>query len=125
MRPLAETGCGRAEHTRGRALCARAAQYRFAFWRHQAGLRRAYSIHSLRHTFATLLYGATKDLTLVGRALGHRDIRSTQRYAHLGDDALAGALDALWGPPRRSEVHRLERSKWLARRGRDFDAREK
>ncbi|MBI2528831.1 MAG: tyrosine-type recombinase/integrase [Candidatus Rokubacteria bacterium] len=62
----------------------------------RARIRRALSIHSLRHTFGTLLYRATKDLVLVSRALGHRDVRSTQRYAHLDDRRLARAVNGLW-----------------------------
>lgn len=63
----------------GEALSPRGVQYRFAFWLSRSGLRRRISVHSLRHTFATLLYHATRDLLLVSRALGHRDIRTTQR----------------------------------------------
>ena len=51
--------------------------------------------HSLRHTFATLLYRATRDLVLVSRALGHRDVKNTQRYAHLDDRALTQALNRI------------------------------
>lgn len=80
---------------RGDTLSARAVQYRFTFWLSHAGIRRRLSVHALRHTFATLLYRATGDLLLVNRALGHRDIRSTQRYAHVEDDRLVKALDRL------------------------------
>ncbi len=53
------------------------------------------SVHSLRHTFATLLYRGTRDLLLVSRALGHRDIRTTQRYAHVEDRRLVRAVNRL------------------------------
>jgi len=39
--------------------------------------RHRLSVHSLRHTFATLLYRKSGDLLLLNRALGHRDIRTT------------------------------------------------
>jgi integrase/recombinase XerC len=71
------------------ALSPRTVQYRFAFWLARSGIRRRMSVHSLRHTFATLLYSATGDLLLVSRALGHRDIRTTQRYAHVEEHRLA------------------------------------
>ncbi len=77
------------------ALSSRAVQYRFAFWLARSGIRQRMSVHSLRHTFATLLYRATGDLLLVNRALGHRDIRSTQRYAHVEDRQLVQALNRL------------------------------
>lgn len=80
----------------GRPLSPRAAQYRFAFWLRRARILKALSIHSLRHTFGTLLYQATRDLLLVGRALGHRDVKNTQRYAHLNDHVLATAVNAMW-----------------------------
>jgi site-specific recombinase XerD len=60
-----------------------------------SGIRRRMSVHSLRHTFATLLYAETGDLLLVNRALGHRDIRSTQRYVHVEDRRLVDALNRL------------------------------
>lgn len=77
------------------ALSPRGVQYRFTFWLSRSGIRPRMSVHSLRHTFATLLYQATGDLLLVTRALGHRDIRSTQRYAHVEDRCLIHALNRL------------------------------
>lgn len=48
--------------------------------------------HAARHTRATLLYAATRDLRLVGRELGHSDVRTTMIYADvLGDDRMAAA----------------------------------
>jgi len=79
----------------GRPLSPRAVQYRFAFWLRRAGTRKALSVHSLRHTFGTLLYRATKDLVLVSRALGHRDVKSTQRYAHIDDRELVRAINGI------------------------------
>lgn len=79
----------------GRPLSPRAVQYRFAFWLYQARVRKTLSVHSLRHTFGTLLYQATKDLVLVSHALGHRDVKSTQRYAHIDDWRLVRAVNAI------------------------------
>lgn len=39
------------------------------------------TFHCLRHTFAMRLYARTKDVFLVQRLLGHRDLKSTQVYA--------------------------------------------
>ena len=80
----------------GRPLSPREVQYRFALWLRRAQIRESLSVHSLRHTFGTLLYQATKDLLLVSRALGHRDVKSTLRYAHLGDQVLAKAVNRMW-----------------------------
>ncbi|HEX5839110.1 MAG TPA: tyrosine-type recombinase/integrase [Anaerolineales bacterium] len=49
----------------------------------------------MRHTFATHLYGATNDLLVVQRALGHRDVSTTQIYTHLVDGQLEEALERL------------------------------
>jgi len=80
----------------GQPLSPRAVQYRFAFWLRQARIRKLVSVHSLRHTFGTLLYQTTKDLLLVSRALGHRDVKTTLRYARPGDEILAKAVDRMW-----------------------------
>ncbi|MBI5843184.1 MAG: tyrosine-type recombinase/integrase [Deltaproteobacteria bacterium] len=64
-------------------------------WLRKAGIEKDLSPHSLRHTFATHLYAATSDLLLVKRALGHRDISTTEIYTHLVDGALEEALERL------------------------------
>lgn len=45
-------------------------------------------IHDLRHSFASAAVNAGASLHLVGRALGHRDLRTTERYAHVLDESL-------------------------------------
>lgn len=42
-----------------------------------------YTVHSLRHTYATVLYDYTKDILLVEQALGHATLLSTQIYVHI------------------------------------------
>ena len=48
--------------------------------------------HMLRHTFATDLYRATKNIRLVQKALGHADLSTTMIYTHLVDEELEDAL---------------------------------
>lgn len=43
-------------------------------------------IHDLRHTFASIAVAAGGSLPIIGRALGHRQPSTTQKYAHLTDD---------------------------------------
>ena len=43
-------------------------------------------IHDCRHTFASHAAMSGLDLYTVGRLLGHADIASTERYAHLADE---------------------------------------
>lgn len=49
-------------------------------------------VHDLRHSAASEMINAGVDLYTVGAVLGHRDSRSTQRYAHLATDTLAVAV---------------------------------
>jgi integrase/recombinase XerC len=76
----------------GSRLGARVIQLRFAQTCQIAGLSRRVSIHSMRHTFATRLYDKTGDLYLVQRALGHRQITTTEVYARVNDSALRATV---------------------------------
>ncbi len=76
----------------GRRLGGRQIQLNFARWVRLAGISRPFSVHSLRHTFATHLYQKTGDLYLVQRALGHRQITTTEIYARVSDDRLRRAV---------------------------------
>ena len=49
-------------------------------------------LHDLRHSAASEMVNAGVDLYTVGAVLGHRDPRSTQRYAHLRQQTLADAI---------------------------------
>jgi hypothetical protein len=42
----------------------------------------------LRHSFASIAVSGGDSLYLVGKVLGHRQSRTTERYAHLKDDPL-------------------------------------
>ena len=63
---------------------------------HAAGLSEI-RIHDLRHTFASVGVSSGLGLPVVGRLLGHTQVRTTQRYAHLADDAARRAADAISG----------------------------
>ena len=76
----------------GKRLGGRQIQLNFARWLKQAGITRPFSVHSLRHTFATRLYRKTGDLYLVQRALGHRQITTTEIYARVSDEQLRRAV---------------------------------
>jgi site-specific recombinase XerD len=73
-------------------LTARPSQLWFSRLCQDAGIDRPVSFHSLRHTFATNLYHKTGDLHLVQRALGHRQITTTEIYARVGDDSVRRAV---------------------------------
>ena len=52
-------------------------------------------LHDLRHSFASggLLVG--EDLTMIGKLLGHSQVQTTARYAHLADDPIKAAADRI------------------------------
>ncbi|MGL1921577.1 MAG: site-specific integrase [Hyphomicrobiales bacterium] len=50
-------------------------------------------IHDLRHTFASISISNGTPLAVVGEILGHRDYRTTQRYAHIGQKTANDASD--------------------------------
>lgn len=54
-------------------------------WVAKAGINKDITFHCFRHTFATLQLEAGTDIFTVSRLLGHRDIATTQIYAHLVD----------------------------------------
>lgn len=62
-----------------------------------------WSLHSLRHRFATRAYRAERDLLAVQRLLGHSSVETTQRYAEPPHDALRRASAA-------ADIHFPERS---------------
>ena len=60
--------------------------------RTQAGLADV-RIHDLRHSFASFLVNAGRSLYEVQKLLGHTQIKTTQRYAHLSHDTLREAIN--------------------------------
>ena len=50
-------------------------------------------LHDLRHSFASVPAASGESLLVVRALLGHRNVASTERYAHLGDDPVKRAAD--------------------------------
>ena len=50
-------------------------------------------IHDLRHSFASFLVNAGRSLYEVQKILGHTQVKTTQRYAHLSQDTLLDAAN--------------------------------
>ena len=60
----------------------------------------AFRFHGLRrHTFATRLVQSGIDIYKVQKLLGHRDVKTTQRYAHQYPESLRDGVDILDTPP--------------------------
>jgi integrase len=58
-----------------------------------AGIR----LHDLRHTYASFGAGGGLGLPIIGRLLGHSQVSTTARYAHLDTDPLRRASEAIAG----------------------------
>jgi integrase len=58
-----------------------------------AGVR----LHDLRHTYASFGAGGGLGLPIIGRLLGHTQASTTARYAHLDNDPLRRASEAIAG----------------------------
>ena len=68
----------------------------FKQWAQRAGLPAHYSIHSLRHTYATNLYKASGyNLRLVQQQLGHSSVSTTSVYSAVVSKDLDDALERL------------------------------
>ena len=66
-----------------------------AFWdraRREAGIEDV-RLHDLRHTHASHAVMSGVPVPVVARLLGHSDVRTTLRYAHLGDREIAKAAE--------------------------------
>lgn len=50
-------------------------------------------LHDIRHSFASILVSAGASLPLIGQMLGHTQVQTTARYAHLYDDPLRAAAE--------------------------------
>ncbi len=50
-------------------------------------------IHDLRHSFASDALQLGEDLPMIGRLLGHTQVQTTARYAHLKTDPIRAAAD--------------------------------
>jgi integrase len=64
--------------------------------RHAAGLDDV-RLHDLRHSFASVSALGGDSLLLTRTLLGHKNIKTTSKYAHLGDDPAKAAADRAAG----------------------------
>lgn len=63
-----------------------------------AGIMKNVHPHTLRHTYATLLYDSGVDIRTIADLMGHESLETTQRYAKMTDvskERARGAIDLL------------------------------
>lgn len=79
----------------GTRLSERTIQRTIKKYMEQAGLNENYTVHTLRHTAATLLYNeAGVDIRTLQEILGHSSITTTQIYTHIGSEKVRSAMTA-------------------------------
>jgi integrase len=64
-------------------------------WIKSAGITKKITFHCFRHTFATLQLSAGTDIFTVSKLLGHRDLKTTQIYAHVMDEKKREAVNRI------------------------------
>ena len=87
------------------------------YWRRvrkRAGLEDV-RIHDIRHSFASRALALGESLSMIGRLLGHTDVESTARYAHLARDTekmsaakVGGSIEADIMPPEAGSMSGVE-----------------
>ncbi|WP_342945632.1 site-specific integrase [Paraburkholderia ferrariae] len=73
-----------------------------------------FRFHDCRHDYASRLVVAGVDLNRVRALLGHSDIKTVLRYAHLAPDHLHDAINKAFNEPRRATVKRARKAKTVA-----------
>jgi integrase len=75
----------------------------------QRVLPRGWTTHTLRHRFATKVYGDSRDVFATQAALGHASPATTLRYVQLPDDAVRRLIDgaAIGKPDTRPQTPRF------------------
>lgn len=68
---------------RGKSISVRGIQKRMEYYAGKAGIKA--SCHRLRHTMATQLLNADADLVTIQDLLGHRQLKTTQRYCRVSN----------------------------------------
>jgi integrase len=60
-----------------------------------AGIPREFRFHDLRHDFGTSILRATGNIKVAKELLGHSDMRMTERYAHVMNEQMRAAVEAI------------------------------
>lgn len=88
-------GISKSEYPFGNPKTGKPYRHIYSAWntaRVKAGLPEV-RMHDLRHSFASFLINSGRSLYEVQKLLGHTQVKTTQRYAHLSQETLIDAAD--------------------------------
>lgn len=86
-------------------------------WLLNAGIKKHFTFHGFRHTFATLQIAAGTEIYTVSKLLGHKEIKTTQIYAKIVDSLKKKASEKI-------KINFYDISKEIAKRQKPDDATE-
>src|SRR5262249_18019638 len=75
-------------------------QYIYRVWfaiRDKCEFTKKITLHTLRHSYASVAISHGVPLSVVGELLGHSSLRSTERYAHLYTNTIQEASQKVGG----------------------------
>jgi integrase/recombinase XerD len=84
-------------------LTERMVQLQLKKYLRMAGIQKDLSPHSLRHTFAARLIKTAGNLGILQKALRHKHIQSTMRYAHIAEEEVIEAIEKSMEVPEREQ----------------------
>lgn len=76
------------EGEKGGGYAARSVQNKLKKSLMKAGIKKSVSVHTLRHTYATHLPEQGKDIRIIQKLLGHKNLKTTQMYAHISSSVI-------------------------------------
>jgi len=76
-------------------LCWHSVRNHLSAWAKRAGIAKRVTFHASRHTFAVMQLECGTDIYTLSKLLGHRELSTTQVYAHVIDKAKRDAVDRM------------------------------